>query len=138
MQTATCHVLSVPRWLTRHLAAAFFILSGAGAMPARADGVGPPSIAKTGHLVVADTSWALYGFAAELAAIAVEKGFADLKAPVKRVTVPDCPAPVTRPLEDAFHPTPMTIVQACLELLQTDAATRRHVADVQASFAGPY
>src|SRR5437870_5653673 len=52
MQTATCHVLSVPRWLTHHLAAAFFILSGAGTMPAQADGVGPLSIAKRGHFFV--------------------------------------------------------------------------------------
>lgn len=96
------------------------------------------SIKKTGRLVVADTSWAVCGFAAEVAAVAAEKGWAYLKAPVRRVTLADCPAPVSRPLEDAFHPTPMTIVQACLELLHTDAATRRHVADVQASFAGPY
>ena len=53
------------------------------------------SIAKTRHLVVADTSWATYGFAAEVAAVAAEKGFADLQAPVKRVTLPDCPAPGT-------------------------------------------
>jgi pyruvate dehydrogenase E1 component beta subunit len=79
------------------------------------------SIAKTGHLVVADTSWALSGFAAEIAAVAVEKGFADLKAPVKRVTVPDCPAPVTKPLEDVFHPSPASIVQACQELLKMAA-----------------
>jgi pyruvate dehydrogenase E1 component beta subunit len=96
------------------------------------------SLRKTGRLVVADTSWALCGFSAEVAAVAAEKGWASLKAPVRRVTPPDCPAPVSRPLEEAFHPTPMTIVAACLELLQTDAATRRRVADVQASFAGPY
>ena len=37
------------------------------------------SLRKTGHLVVADTSWALCGFAAEVAAVAAEKGFASLK-----------------------------------------------------------
>lgn len=96
------------------------------------------SLKKTGRLVVADTSWSLCGFSAEVAAVAAEKGWAYLKAPVRRVTPPDCPAPVSRPLEDAFHPTPMTIARACLELLQTDAAAERRVADVQASFAGPY
>src|SRR5256885_9117456 len=40
------------------------------------------SIAKTRHLVVVDTSWATYGFAAEVAAVAAAKGFAHLHAPV--------------------------------------------------------
>src|SRR5207244_6695682 len=88
------------------------------------------SLRKTGRLVVADTSWAAYGFAAEVAAVAAEKGFAFLKAPVRRVALPDCPAPVSKPLEKAFHPSPMTIVQACLEVLQSDAALTRPLCDV--------
>jgi pyruvate dehydrogenase E1 component beta subunit len=87
---------------------------------------------------VADTSWATYGFAAEVAAIAAEKAFADLRAPVRRVTLPDGPAPVSKPLEDIFHPTPMSIAQACLDVLRGDVQVGRHVADVQAAFAGPY
>ena len=53
MQTASRHLLSVPRWLAR-LAAAFFIVACPAAMltPARADGVGPLSIAKNGHFFV--------------------------------------------------------------------------------------
>jgi len=96
------------------------------------------SVRKTGHLVVADTSWATYGFAAEVAAIAAEKAFADLRAPVRRVTLPDGPAPVSKPLEDVFHPTPMSIARAALEVLRSDVQVERHVADVQAAFAGPY
>ena len=96
------------------------------------------SIRKTGRLVVADTSWAAYGFAAEVAAVAAEKGFAFLKAPVRRVTQPDCPAPVSKPLEKAFHPSPMTIVQACLEVLQSEASLTRRLGDVQERFTGPY
>jgi pyruvate dehydrogenase E1 component beta subunit len=96
------------------------------------------SIRKTGRLVVADTSWAFCGFAAEVAAVAVEKGWEYLKAPVRRVTPPDCPAPVSRPLEEAFHPSPLTIAQTCLDLLKTDVSIRRGVSDVQSSFAGPY
>jgi acetoin:2,6-dichlorophenolindophenol oxidoreductase subunit beta len=96
------------------------------------------SIAKTRHLVVADTSWATYGFAAEVAAVAAEKGFADLQAPVRRVTLPDSPAPVSKPLEDAFHPSPMTIAQACLDVLRADVQVTSHVRDVQEAFAGPY
>jgi pyruvate dehydrogenase E1 component beta subunit len=96
------------------------------------------SVARTGHLVVADTSWARYGFAAEVAALAAEKAVGALRAPVKRVTPPDCPAPVSKPLEEAFHPSPMTIAQACLEVLRSDLAVNGHVADVQAAFLGPY
>jgi pyruvate dehydrogenase E1 component beta subunit len=96
------------------------------------------SIARTRHLVVADTSWATYGFAAEVAALAAEKGFADLRAPVKRVTLPDCPAPVAKSLEDVFHPTPNTIAQACLDVLRSDGQVSISVRDVQEAFAGPY
>jgi pyruvate/2-oxoglutarate/acetoin dehydrogenase E1 component len=96
------------------------------------------SVAKTRHLVVADTSWAAYGFSAEVAAVVAEEGFADLRAPVRRVTLPDSPAPVSKPLEDAFHPTPMTIAQACLDVLRADLQLGTHVRDVQDAFAGPY
>jgi acetoin:2,6-dichlorophenolindophenol oxidoreductase subunit beta len=96
------------------------------------------SLRKTGRLVVADTSWALCGVSAEVAAVAAEKGFASLRAPVRRVTPPDSPAPVSKPLEDAFHPNPLTIARACLEVLKAGASAEKGVADVQATFAGPY
>jgi hypothetical protein len=56
MQTASRKFLSIPRflaWISR-LVAAFLILAAAGAMPTPgyADGVGPLSIAKTGHFFV--------------------------------------------------------------------------------------
>jgi pyruvate dehydrogenase E1 component beta subunit len=96
------------------------------------------SIAKTRHLVVVDTSWATYGFAAEVAALAAEKGFADLQAPVRRVTLPDSPAPVSKSLEDIFHPTPRTIAQACHDVLRSDVQVTTHLRDVHEAFAGPY
>jgi pyruvate dehydrogenase E1 component beta subunit len=96
------------------------------------------SLAKTGRLVVADTSWAMCGFAAEVAAVAAERGWASLRAPVRRVTLPDCPAPVSRPLEEAYHPSPTTIADACLDLVHGEPTGHRRVADVQASFVGPY
>jgi pyruvate/2-oxoglutarate/acetoin dehydrogenase E1 component len=96
------------------------------------------SLRKTGRLVVADTSWAMCGFASEVAALAAEKGYMWLKAPVRRVTLPDCPAPVSKPLEDAFHPTPMTIVRACMDILEVKTSAGKELVDVQAKFAGPY
>jgi len=96
------------------------------------------SVAKTGRLVVADTSWAAFGFSAEVAAVVAEEGIGYLRAPIRRVTPPDCPAPVSKPLEDAFHPSPRSIAQACLAVLRSETTVQRGVSDVQAAFAGPY
>ncbi|MFD8492840.1 alpha-ketoacid dehydrogenase subunit beta [Amycolatopsis sp. NPDC059657] len=96
------------------------------------------SVAKTGRLVVADTSWASYGLAAEVAAVAAENVFDALRAPVRRVTLPDCPAPVSYPLEEAFHPDARRITAACLELLGDARATVRQLEGVTAGFVGPY
>jgi acetoin:2,6-dichlorophenolindophenol oxidoreductase subunit beta len=96
------------------------------------------SLEKTGRLVVADTSWAFCGIAAEVAAIAAERGWQHLRAPVRRVTPPDCPAPVSKPLEDAFHPGPRVIAEACLQLMEAPMSASRRLADVHAEFQGPY
>jgi pyruvate dehydrogenase E1 component beta subunit len=61
------------------------------------------SLAKTGRLVVADTGWKTGGVTAEIAALASEKGFSFLKAPVGRVACPDVPTPAGYTLEDAFY-----------------------------------
>ncbi|MFH1153439.1 MAG: transketolase C-terminal domain-containing protein [Pseudomonadota bacterium] len=61
------------------------------------------SLAKTGHLVVADTGWKTGGVTAEIAALACEKGFSSLKAPVCRVACPDLPTPSGYTLEEAYY-----------------------------------
>jgi len=70
------------------------------------------SVMKTGHLVVADIGWKSFGLSAEVAAIASEQAFAFLKAPVKRLALPDCPAPASSVLEDAYYIKANDIVQA--------------------------
>jgi pyruvate dehydrogenase E1 component beta subunit len=62
------------------------------------------SVRKTGRLVVADPGWLTGGVASEVAALAAGEGFASLKAPVRRVALPDCPAPASRELEAAYYP----------------------------------
>jgi pyruvate dehydrogenase E1 component beta subunit len=96
------------------------------------------SVRKTGRLVIADTSWSLYGFSAEVAALAAEEAWRYLKAPVRRVTPPDCPAPVSKVLEDVFHPSPKTIAQACLSVLDARGGGEKAVGDIQENFRGPY
>ena len=61
------------------------------------------SVAKTGRLVVADTGWKTNGATAEIAALAAEKAFSHLKAPVARVACPDLPTPASHVLENAFY-----------------------------------
>ncbi|MGQ0840979.1 alpha-ketoacid dehydrogenase subunit beta [Actinokineospora sp.] len=96
------------------------------------------SVARTGRLVVADTSWARYGFAAEVAAVVAENVPEALRAPVRRVTPPDCPAPVSWPLEEAWHPGADSIAEACLDLLGAHRGDLPRLADVAAGFQGPY
>ncbi|GFO63820.1 alpha-ketoacid dehydrogenase subunit beta [Geomonas paludis] len=76
------------------------------------------SLQKTGRLVVADGGWKTCGVAAEIAALAAEKAFTCLKAPVQRVTLPDLPAPASRTLEAAYYPASADIVNAVNRLVQ--------------------
>ena len=96
------------------------------------------SVARTGHLVVADTSWAPFGFSAEVAAIVAESVPGALRSPVVRVTPPDCPAPVSFPLEEAFHPDAERIARACLTALRLDASEFRTPRPITAGFSGPF
>lgn len=95
------------------------------------------SIKKTGHLVVADTSWELCGVASEIAALAAEKAFPYLKARVYRIALPNCPAPVSAKLEEVFYPKASTIARAALACLGRDPD---HVGDLsrEDNFKGPY
>jgi len=70
------------------------------------------SVRKTGRLVVVHEAAAPCGVGAEIAAIVAEKAHAALKAPVRRLTGPDAPAPSSWVLEQALVPRAQTIVQA--------------------------
>lgn len=73
------------------------------------------SVAKTGRLIIADTGWKTCGVAGEIAALAAEKAFGSLKAPVARVTCPDLPTPAGYTLEEAFYIGKEDIKEAVLE-----------------------
>jgi pyruvate dehydrogenase E1 component beta subunit len=70
------------------------------------------SVKKTGRLVVVDGGWKTCGMAAEISARVSENIFEYLKAPIRRVTLPDSPAPASRILEKAYYPTSKKIAQA--------------------------
>ena len=70
------------------------------------------SLRKTGRLVVVDEDYERCGFSAEVAALAAEKGFRHLKAPVARVATPNVPIPYSPTLERHLLPDKEKIVRA--------------------------
>lgn len=68
------------------------------------------SARKTGRLLAIDGGWRTCGFAGELVATACEALLPqDWRAAPQRITLPDAPAPTSRPLEAAYYPTAVTI-----------------------------
>lgn len=76
------------------------------------------SVKKTGRLVVADVGWRSFGISAEIAALAAQRNFADLKAPVQRIALPDTPAPASKAMEAGYYPSVRSIVAAVEALIR--------------------
>ncbi len=71
------------------------------------------SVAKTGRLLVADEDYLRFGLSGEIAALVAEQiGYVPMKAPVKRLAVPNVPIPYSRPLEQAVIPQVAHIAEA--------------------------
>jgi pyruvate dehydrogenase E1 component beta subunit len=76
------------------------------------------SVRKTGRVVVTDESHDHCGIAAGLAALIADEGFAALRAPIKRVSIPPVPIPYAQTLEDHITPLPARIVAAARAVLR--------------------
>ncbi|MBL8012356.1 MAG: alpha-ketoacid dehydrogenase subunit beta [Candidatus Omnitrophica bacterium] len=96
------------------------------------------SVAKTGRLICADTSWLRCGFSAEVAAVVAENIPQALKAPVKRIGFPECPSPVSKALEDVFFPSYRDIVSAIYAVAGKEPGVDIPNLQVVDSFKGPY
>jgi pyruvate dehydrogenase E1 component beta subunit len=70
------------------------------------------TLAKTGRVVVVDESTPRSSVASDVAALCVDQGFDSLETPVRRVTAPHSPVPFSRPLEQAYLPSPAKVVEA--------------------------
>jgi pyruvate/2-oxoglutarate/acetoin dehydrogenase E1 component len=70
------------------------------------------TLAKTGRVVVVDEATPRSSVASDVAALCVDEGFDFLQTPVKRVTAPHCPVPFSRPLEQAYLPSPAKVIEA--------------------------
>jgi pyruvate dehydrogenase E1 component beta subunit len=77
------------------------------------------SLKKTGRLVAVDAAWMKGGLCAELGCLAAEKAFADLKAPVVRIGLPDVPTPAGYTLEQAYYPDVPRIADAVRTLVRS-------------------
>jgi len=83
------------------------------------------SVRKTGRLLVADEDYLGFGLTGEISAIVAENlDTLVLKAPVRRLAVPNVPIPYSRPLEQFVIPQVAGIVQAVQGLMKS------HVAEV--------
>ena len=75
------------------------------------------SVARTGRLVVADEARDTCSAASQIAAIVADEAFDHLKAPIRRVTVPDVAMPYAPSAEKPFLPTPDRIADAVRTIL---------------------
>lgn len=62
------------------------------------------SLQKTGRCLIVDTGSQMGGICAEIGCLVAERGFDFLKAPVRRLGLPDVPAPAGFSLEQHFYP----------------------------------
>jgi pyruvate/2-oxoglutarate/acetoin dehydrogenase E1 component len=83
------------------------------------------SLRRTGHLAVVHDAVGPFGAGAEIAALAATRGFASLRAPVRRITAPFAHVPSAPQLEAAYYPQPEGIAQAAREMLDASSADRR-------------
>lgn len=70
------------------------------------------SVKKTGRLIIADVGCGMGGISAEISSIIAEKDPSCLRAPVKRIGLPDAPAPASPELEAAYYPSAEDIAKA--------------------------
>ena len=76
------------------------------------------SVRKTGRLIIADEDYLGFGLSSEISALIAENlDTVTLKAPIKRLAVPNVPIPYSRPLEQFVIPQVANIVLAAQELM---------------------
>jgi len=76
------------------------------------------SVRKTGRLLIADEDYLGFGLSGEISALIAENlDTVSLKAPIKRLAVPNVPIPYSRPLEQFVIPQVANIVLAAQELM---------------------
>ena len=75
------------------------------------------SVAKTHRLVIVDEDNPRCSAATDIAALAADKAFTELDAPIKLVTAPHTPVPFSPPLEQCYIPSPERIVATIQDMM---------------------
>jgi pyruvate/2-oxoglutarate/acetoin dehydrogenase E1 component len=103
------------------------------------------SVRKTGHLLVADTSWKTGGFAGEIVSRVTEEAFGSLKAAPRRIALPDYPAPTSPSLANSFYPGTVDIIESIRKVLGSEKdlpvlaiETPEYLDVPDPSFVGPF
>lgn len=78
------------------------------------------SVRKTGRVIVADSGWRTAGVSAEIAAMIGENVFNELKVPIKRLALPDVPAPSSIAMETVYYPTVDDMAKAVRSILRSN------------------
>jgi acetoin:2,6-dichlorophenolindophenol oxidoreductase subunit beta len=82
------------------------------------------SIMKTNRLIIVDEANPRCSIATDISAMAADKGFDYLDAPIKMVTAPHCPVPFSPALEDIYLPTPDKILKVVSEMIEDDSIVK--------------
>ncbi|XOD67890.1 MAG: pyruvate dehydrogenase complex E1 component subunit beta [Flavobacteriales bacterium Tduv] len=75
------------------------------------------SVKKTNRLVIIEESWPFASIASEITYVVQKKNFDYLDAPIKRITLPDVPAPYSSSLIEAWLPNENKVISAVKETL---------------------
>ncbi|WGH26942.1 MAG: pyruvate dehydrogenase complex E1 component subunit beta [Candidatus Bostrichicola ureolyticus] len=75
------------------------------------------SVKKTNRLVIVEESWPFASIASEITYVVQKQAFDYLDAPIKRITLPDIPAPYSKKLFDIWYPNKYTVINAIKEVL---------------------
>jgi pyruvate/2-oxoglutarate/acetoin dehydrogenase E1 component len=95
------------------------------------------SIRKTGRLLAVDAGWITCGVSAEIAALAAERAYDRLVAPVRRLGMQPVACPVSKPLENAFYPGARTIAESVFEMMGRRLPAGR-APELVSAFKGPF
>jgi pyruvate dehydrogenase E1 component beta subunit len=80
------------------------------------------SVQKTGRLAIVEENQYTGGWGGQIAAHVIERAFHHLKAPVIRITAPDCPVPFGQHLEARYMPSSTYVAEQIGTLLSTGKA----------------
>lgn len=98
------------------------------------------SVNKTKRCLIADYDWIFCGFGAELAARISHHCFNILEHPVERLGFAHVPCPTTRPLENLFYPSAVTIIRTIEKMMrigETDLSGETFFT-YESNFKGPF